>query len=110
MKINVLIPLFVLIIIVTNSTSLVYGQNSDNTNIFENIFKNIKNKIIDVTKSLEYTVDIKANQIFPNDTLKNSILNKNHPMEYFIPVLEYNLLGFDIFATDIKVKAESKKI
>jgi hypothetical protein len=106
----ILITLFVSIIIVTNSTSLVYGQNSDNTNIFENIFGNIKNKIIDVTKSLEYTVDIKANQIFPNDTLKNSILNKNQPIEYFIPVLEYNLLGFDIFATDIKVKAESKKI
>jgi len=105
----ILIPLFFLII-VTNSTSLVYGQNYDNNNIFENIFKNIKNKIIDVTKSLEYTVDIKANQIFPNDTLKNSILNKNQSMEYFIPVLEYNLLGFDIFATDIKVKTESKKI
>lgn len=111
MKIKVLIPLFVLIIIiVTNSTSLVYGQNSNNTNIFDNILKNLKNKIIDLTKSVEYTIDIKANQIFPNDTIKNSILNKNQPMEYLIPILEYNLLGFDIFATDIKVRAESKKI
>ena len=110
MKIKVLIPLFVLIIIVTNSTSLVYGQNSNNTNVIDNIFKNLKNKIIDLTKSVEYTIDIKANQIFPNDTIKNSILNKNQPMEYLIPILEYNLLGFDIFATDIKVRAESKKI
>lgn len=110
MKIKVLIPLFVLIIIVTNSTSLVYGQNSNNTNVFDNIFKNLKNKIIDLTKGVEYTIDIKANQIFPNDTIKNSILNKNQPMEYLIPILEYNLLGFDIFATDIKVRAESKKI
>lgn len=111
MKIKVLIPLFVLIIIiVTNSTSLVYGQNSNNTNIFDNILKNLKNKIIDLTKGVEYTIDIKANQIFPNDTIKNSILNKNQPMEYLIPILEYNLLGFDIFATDIKVRAESKKI
>ncbi|MGI9012589.1 MAG: hypothetical protein ACR2F1_15575 [Nitrososphaeraceae archaeon] len=110
MKIKVLIPLFVLIIIVTNSTSLVYGQNTNNTNVFDNIFKNLKNKIIDLTKSVEYTIDIKANQIFPNDTIKNSILNKNQPMEYLIPILEYNLLGFDIFATDIKVRAESKKI
>ncbi len=110
MKIKVLIPLFVLIIIVTNSTSLVYGQNSNNTNVFDNIFKNLKNKIIDLTKSVEYTIDIEANQIFPNDTIKNSILNKNQPMEYLIPVLEYKLLGFDIFATDIKVRAESKKI
>ena len=110
MKIKVLIPLFVLIIIVTNSTSLVYGQNSNNTNVFDNILKNLKNKIIDLTKSVEYTIDIKANQIFPNDTIKNSILNKNQPMEYLIPILEYKLLGFDIFATDIKVRAESKKI
>jgi len=110
MKIKVLIPLFVLIIIVTNSTSLVYGQNSNNTNVFDNIFKNLKNKIIDLTKSVEYTIDIKANQIFPNDTIKNSILNKNQPMEFLIPILEYKLLGFDIFATDIKVRAESKKI
>ncbi|MCJ7637923.1 MAG: hypothetical protein MUO21_10575 [Nitrososphaeraceae archaeon] len=110
MKIKVLIPLFVLIIIVTNSTSLVYGQNSNNTSVFDNIFKNLKNKIIDLTKGVEYTIDIKANQIFPNDTIKNSILNKNQPMEYLIPILEYKLLGFDIFATDIKVRAESKKI
>jgi hypothetical protein len=110
MKMKVLIPLFVLIIIVTNSTSLVYGQNSNNTNVFDNIFKNLKNKIIDLTKSVEYTIDIKANQIFPNDTIKNSILNKNQPMEFLIPILEYKLLGFDIFATDIKVRAESKKI
>ncbi len=110
MKIKVLIPLFVLIIIVTNSTSFVYGQNSNNTNVFDTIFKNLKNKIIDLTKSVEYTIDIKANQIFPNDTIKNSVLYKNQPMEYLIPILEYNLLGFDIFATDIKVRTESKKI
>jgi hypothetical protein len=110
MKIKVLIPLFVLIIIVTNSTSFVYSQNSNNTNVFDTIFDNVKNKIIDLTKSVEYTIDIKANQIFPNDTIKNSVLYKNQPIEYLIPILEYNLLGFDIFATDIKVRTESKKI
>ena len=110
MKIKILISLFVLIIIVTNNTFFVYGQNSNNINIFENIFKNVKNKIIDITKSVEYTLDINADQIFPNDTIKNSVLNKNEPMEYLIPILEYNLLGFDIFATDIKVRTESSMI
>ncbi|HEU4482538.1 MAG TPA: hypothetical protein VFR65_05750 [Nitrososphaeraceae archaeon] len=110
MKIKVVISLFVLIIIVTNNTLFVYGQNSYNTNVFENIFKNLKNKIIDLTNSLEYTIDINADQIFLNDTIKNSILNKNEPMEYLIPILEYNLLGFDIFATDIKVRTESSTI
>jgi hypothetical protein len=97
MKIKILISLFVLIIIVTNNTFFVYGQNSNNANIFENIFKNLKNKI-------------NADQIFPNDTIKNSVLNKQEPMEYSIPILEYNLLGFDIFATDIKVRTESSMI
>jgi len=110
MKIEVVISLFVLIIIVTNNTLFVYGQNSYNTNVFENIFKNLKNKIIDLANSLEYTIDINADQIFLNDTIKNSILNKNEPMEYLIPILEYNLLGFDIFATDIKVRTESSTI
>ncbi|MGI0000299.1 MAG: hypothetical protein ACRD6Q_03665 [Nitrososphaeraceae archaeon] len=110
MKIKILISLFVLIIIVTNNTFFVYGQNFNNINIFENIFKNVKNKIIDITKSVEYTIDINADQIFPNDTIKNSVLNKNEPMEYLIPILEYNLLGFDIFATDIKVRTESSMI
>ena len=113
MKIKILISLFVLIIIVTNNTFFVYGQynnNNNNTNIFENIFKNVKNKVIDLTKSVEYTIDFNADQIFPNDTIKNSVLNKNEPMEYLIPILEYKLLGFDISATDIKVRTESSKI
>lgn len=111
MKIKILISLFVLIIIVTNNIFFVYGQNNNNnTNIFENIFKNVKNKVIGLTKSVEYTIDINADQIFPNDTIKNSVLNKNEPMEYLIPILEYKLLGFDIFATDIKVRTESSKI
>ncbi len=35
MKIKILIFLFVLIIIVTNNTFFVYGQNFNNINIFE---------------------------------------------------------------------------
>ena len=111
MKILILILLFVLII-TTNKISIIHTQNFDNTNtnIFDNLFKNLKDKFSNITRNLEYTVDINANQIFPNDTIKNSVLNKNQQVEYFIPVLEYNLLGFDIFATDIKVKTESKNI
>jgi len=109
MKIIILILLFVLII-ATNNISIVYTQNFNNvdTNIFDSLFKNVKDKFSNITRNLEYTIDINANQIFPNDTIKNSVLNKNQQVEYLIPVLEYNLLGFDIFATDIKVKTESK--
>lgn len=111
MKILILIILF-LLIIAANNISIVYTQNFNNvdTNIFDNLFKNVKDKFSNITRNLEYTIDINANQIFPNDTIKNNVLNKNQQVEYLIPVLEYNLLGFDIFATDIKVKTESKKI
>lgn len=111
MKIIILILLFILII-TTNNISVIYAQNFDNTdtNIFDDKFEDLKNKFINITRNLEYTIDINANQVFPNDTIKNFVLNKNQPMEYLIPILEYNLLGFDIFATDIKVKTESKRI
>ncbi len=111
MKIIILILLFILIL-ATNNISVIYAQNFDNTdtNIFDDKFEDLKNKFINITRNLEYTIDINANQIFPNDTIKNFVLNKNQPMEYLIPILEYNLLGFDIFATDIKVKTESKRI
>lgn len=111
MKIIILILLFILIL-ATNNISVIYAQNFDNTdtNIFNDKFGDLKNKFINITRNLEYTIDINANQIFPNDTIKNFVLNKNQPMEYLIPILEYNLLGFDIFATDIKVKTESKRI
>ncbi|HET7642875.1 MAG TPA: hypothetical protein VFK40_05160 [Nitrososphaeraceae archaeon] len=57
---------------------------------------------------MEYTVEINANDIFPNGIIKNKVLKKNQQVEYLISVLEYYLLGFEIFATDIKVKTESK--
>ena len=112
MKIIILIILLFILILATNNISIIYAQNFDNTdtNIFDDKFEDLKNKFINITRNLEYTIDINANQIFPNDTIKNFVLNKNQPMEYLIPILEYNLLGFDIFATDIKVKTESKKI
>jgi hypothetical protein len=111
MKIIIVIFLFVLIIS-THMISIVYAQNfiNTNTNIFDNLYKNLKNKFINATRNLEYAIDINANQVFPNDTIKNIVLNKNYPVEYLIPILEYNLLGFEIFATDIKVKTEPKKI
>jgi hypothetical protein len=67
------------------------------TNIFDNIFNNLKNKL--TTSNLEFTIDINSNQIFPNDTIKNIVLDKNQPVEYLIPILEYNLLG--VVFTDI---------
>jgi hypothetical protein len=112
MKIIISILVFVLIIDPINLSVTTYNENFNNiaTNTFDNLFNNLKDKFINITRNLEYTIDINADQIFPNDTIKNMILNKNQQVEYLIPVLKYNLLGFEIFATDIKVKTETKKM
>ena len=62
------------------------------------------------TKPLEHSIEIDADQIFPNETLKHEIISKSGPLESSMPNLEYNLLGFNISATDIRVIANAKKI
>jgi hypothetical protein len=108
MKIIILILLFISII-ATNNISVIHAQNfNTDTNIFDKIINNLKDKL--KTSNLEFKIDINSNQIFPDDTTKNMVLNTNQPVEYSIPILKYKLLGFEIYATDIKVKAESENI
>jgi hypothetical protein len=69
------------------------------------------NTIFDIlTRPFEHSVEIDADQIFPNDTLKHEIISKPGSSEFEMPALEYNLLGFNISATDIEVVASAKKI
>ena len=53
-------------------------------------------------KNFEFTVNLDANQIFPNDEIKQDILSKYKSAEYNIANLKYDLLGFNISASDIK--------
>ena len=62
------------------------------------------------TKLLEHSIEIDADQIFPNETLKHEIISKPGPLEFSMPTLKYNLLGFNISATDIRVVANAKNI
>ena len=61
-------------------------------------------------KPLEHLVEIDADQIFPNQTLKNELINRPGPLEFSMPVLNYGLLGFNITDSDIKVNATSKQV
>jgi hypothetical protein len=78
--------------------------------IFENLFNTIKGNILNFTKPFEHTIVIDASHIFPNETLKHKMISNPGQSEFKIPILKYNLLGFNISATDIKVKANMKKI
>jgi hypothetical protein len=78
--------------------------------IFENLFNTIKGNLLNFTKPFEHTIVIDASHIFPNETLKREMISNSGQSEFKIPILKYNLLGFNISATDIKVKANIKKI
>jgi hypothetical protein len=69
------------------------------------------NTISDIfTRPFEHQVEIDANQIFPNETLKREIISKSGSFEFIMPSLKYNLLGFNISATDIEVVANAKQL
>jgi hypothetical protein len=72
-------------------------------NVFEGNFLNLANPF-------EHTVEIDADQIFPNETLKREIVSDSGQLKFTIPTLKYNLLGFNISATDIEVNASAKQI
>src|SRR5829696_2319491 len=58
------------------------------------------------TRPFEHQVEIDANQLFPNETLKREIISKSGSFEFTIPNLNYSLLGFNISAYDVKVNAK----
>jgi hypothetical protein len=72
--------------------------------IFDNVFD------IFGGKPLEHLVEIDANQIFPNQTLKNEMINRSGSLDFTMPVLNYDLLGFNISASDIEVNATTKQV
>jgi hypothetical protein len=90
--------------------SMYYYNNTYTPVIFENLFNTIKGNVLNFTRPFEHTVVIDASHIFANETLKHELIGKSGQSEFKIPILKYNLLGFNISATDIKVKANVKVI
>src|SRR5207249_3211048 len=82
----------------------VYAQGNTNSlgNALSHLFGN-------VTKP-EYTVSLDGKQIFPNNTLKQNIVDKYQTSSYDIRDLKYKLLGFNVTAHDIKIHANPSRI
>ena len=78
--------------------------------IFDKIFDIFKGNSLNLANPFEQTVEIDADQIFPNETLKREILSNSGPLKFTMPTLKYNLLGFNISATDIEVNASAKQM
>ncbi|HJS82173.1 MAG TPA: hypothetical protein VJ742_04985, partial [Nitrososphaera sp.] len=52
---------------------------------------------------LDYTFSLNSSQIFPNATVKNSVLENQSKSQYNISSLEHELMGHRINATDVRV-------
>ena len=61
-------------------------------------------------KNFEYTFDLEGSQIFPNNNIKQDIVSEYKSSDYNIDDLNYELLGFKIRASDIKIHVDPKKI
>jgi hypothetical protein len=93
-----------------DAVSMYYNNRMYTPVSFENLFNTIKGNVLNFARPFEHTVVIDASHIFPNETLKHKMIGKSGQSEFKIPIMKYNLLGFNISATDINVKANMTKI
>jgi hypothetical protein len=61
-------------------------------------------------KNFEYTFDLEGSQMFPNNDIKQDIVSEYNSTNYNIDDLNYELLGFKIIASDIKLHVDPKKL
>jgi hypothetical protein len=60
--------------------------------------------------AFEYTFDIEGAQIFPNDTIKHSIVTEYKPSVYNIPSLQYKIMEHTINASDVQIHVDPTRI
>lgn len=88
-----------------------FDNHSMNISVkFDDLLGLFKGNTLNFQNPFEHQIEIDAKQIFPNETLKREIISKSGPSEFTMPYLKYNLLGFNISATDIRVKANATQI
>lgn len=60
--------------------------------------------------AFEYTFDIDGAQIFPNDTVKHSIVTEYNPSVYNLPNLQYVIMEHIINASDVQIHVDPTRI
>jgi hypothetical protein len=88
-----------------SSMEIVLEDNTDLLGYTADIIKDLKNLIT----NFEYTFDVRGDQIFPNDTIKQNIVSEYEPAKFMINNLRHQLLGFNITASDIVIHVSPKK-
>lgn len=69
----------------------------------EKLLDNTAFFLVDV---FEYTFEIDGPQIFPNDTVKHSIVTEYNPSVYNIPSLQYKIMDHTINASDVQIHVD----
>jgi hypothetical protein len=60
--------------------------------------------------AFEYTFDIDGSHIFPNDTIKYSIVTEYNSSVYNIPGLQYKIMEHTINASDVQIHVDPTRI
>jgi hypothetical protein len=60
--------------------------------------------------AFEYTFDIDGSQIFPNDTIKHSIVTEYNQSVYNIPSLQYKIMEHIINASFVQIHVDPTRI
>lgn len=99
----VLIPLTIIsLVTIQSEAQLIHSRQQEK--VLDN---NIAFFLLD---SFEYTLEVNGTQIFPNDTVKNSVVNEYTPSVYNISSIQYEILGHTINASDVQINVYPTKI
>lgn len=93
------------------NNSYILGIHDNILTITDNsLLGNLAKQFGGLTKQFEYTVNLDGKQIFPNDTIKQDIVTKYTSTDYNINSLNYKILGFNINASNIKIRVNPSRI
>ena len=74
------------------------------------LLNNNNNIAFSFLDAFEYTFDIAGTQIFPNDTIKHSIVTEYNPSVYNISSLQYNIMDHIINASNVQIHVNPTRI
>ena len=93
------------------NNSYILGIHDNILTITDNsLLGNLAKQFGGLTKQFEYTVNLDGKQIFPNDTIKQDIVTKYTSTDYNINSLNYKILGFNINASNMKIRVNPSRI
>ena len=113
-KLQALFSAMLLLLIISLTTiplvtiqSEAQSSQSEQVKLLDNNNNNIAFFFLD---AFEYTFDIDGAQIFPNDTVKHSIVSEYNPSVYNIPSLQYKIMEHMINASDVQIHVDPTRI